>query len=169
MIARLLLVIALLSALYAGEQYVESIGYDRRSAEVSEALEKQREEVAALRGKLLTERAANADALAKLIKQMESERGKNQNAVADDVARRRSGPSLRYVTKDPGQCGRSSASPETGTPGAAADTSPAIVQLPRQINDDLLGLLGEAESLKVDYSVLYRYVHNPKLVCELQP
>jgi len=64
-------------------------------------------------------------------------------------------------------CGGGSA--PAGAPGAAGDAGAASVELPEQTSDDLRQLAADAQSLAIDYRVLYDWVHNPRLACQLSP
>jgi hypothetical protein len=138
------------------------------TARAQAVVDKQKSEAAALRAQLTQERLDNATALANLKTQLESKRETLQTANTADLHRRLTGPGLRYVAPQAAGCGRSGGSPESPAPGPASDQATAVVQLPRAISDDLWQLSADAESLKIDYGVLYEYMHNPKLVCELR-
>lgn len=168
-IVRLLLVLAVLAALVSGEQYVESVGYDRRDAEAVVEAKTQSDTATALRERLRTEKTEHAEALAALTKQMEKARDQSQTKNTTDIARRLDGAGLHYSTAKSADTGCRSGGTKDSAPGTANDAGTADVQLPRRINDGLFKLLGAAESLKIDYGVLYTYIHNPKLVCELVP
>ena len=120
---------------------------------------------------LANETKAKLDAqtqLSNLISKAETDRETQQIANRADLRKRTSGPRLQFFAEAPGRGagGDSAQGPALGT---TADPAGAAVQLPRKINDDLFEFAADAESLKIDYRVLFDYVHNPKLVCELQP
>lgn len=163
-------VLALLAALFYGEQYIEGRGYDRRAAEDSAAMEKQKVEAKDKLATLTQEKLTALAELANLKSELEKNREDLQSKNAADLRARRAGPGLRFVTKPQAAgCGRSGGGTESPAPGAAPDAGTTVVQLPRQISDDLWQLAADAESLKIDYGVLHAYVHNPRLVCELRP
>mgnify|MGYP000853448241 FL=1 len=162
-------VLALLAALFFGEQYIEGLGYDRRAAEDNAAMETQKGEAAAKLATLTQEKLTALAELANLKSELEKNREDLQSKNAADLRARRAGPSLRFVTNPQAAgCGRSGGGTESPAPGSAPDAGATVVQLPRQISDDLWQLAADAESLKIDYGVLYGYVHNPRLVCELR-
>ena len=167
-LTKIAVVLALLAALLFGEQYIEGLGYDRRAAEDSAAMETQKNESKTLLAQLTQERADNATALANLTNLLEKAREDLQFKNSADLAKRLPGPSLQYVTTQAAGCGRGGGSTEGPAPGAAPDAGTTVVQLPKQISDDLWQLAADAQSLAIDYGVLHAYVHNPKLVCELR-
>ena len=154
-------VFALLAALYFGEQYIEGRGYDRARAEDTSATNQLKAQQAT---ELAIETKARLDAqtkLANLIAQKEIDRENKQAANRADLRTRQSGPRLQFTAET--GCTQSAA------PGAAADAGTTVVQLPEPLNGNLFGFAADAQSLAIDYGVLYDYVHNPKLVCELRP
>jgi len=162
-------VLALLAALFYGEQYIEGLGYDRRAAEVAAVMGQQKSEAAAKLATLTQEKLTALAELANLKSELEKNREDLQSKNAADLRARRAGPGLRFITNPQAAgCGRSGGGAESPAPGAAPDAGPAVVQLPRQISDDLWQLAADAQSLAIDYGVLHAYVHNPKLVCELR-
>ena len=162
-------VLALLAALFYGEQYIEGRGYDRRAMEDDIAMGKQKQEATGRLATLTQEKLTALAELANLNSELEKNREDLQSKNSADLRARLAGPSLRYVTTQAAGCGRSGGGSESPAPGAAPDAGATVVQLPRQISDDLWQLAADAESLKIDYGVLHAYVHNPKLVCELRP
>lgn len=165
-------VLALLTVLFFGEQYIEGRGYDRRAAEDAAVMGQQKSEAAAKLADLTQEKLTALAELANLKSELEKNREDLQSKNAADLRARRAGPGLRYVTNPQAAgCGRSGGGTESPTPGATPDAGAAttVVQLPERISDDLFELLGKAQSLAIDYGVLYSYVHNPRLVCELRP
>lgn len=161
-------VLALLVVLFFGEQYIEGLGYDRRAAEDSVAMEKQKREATAKLATLTQEKLTALAALASLTAQLEKTREDLQLKNAADLRARRAGPSLRFTTQAAG-CGGSGGGAESPAPGSTTYAAATVVQLPEPLNGDLWQYAADAQSLAIDYDVLYRYVHNPKLVCELQP
>ena len=163
-------VLALLAALFFGEQYIEGRGYDRRAAEDAAVMGQQKSEAAAKLADLTQEKLTALAELANLKSELEKNREDLQSKNAADLRARRAGPGLRYVTNPQAAgCGRSGGGTESPAPGAAPDAGATVVQLPRQISDDLWQYAADAQSLAIDYEVLYSYVHNPRLVCELRP
>lgn len=162
--------LALLAALFFGEQYIEGLGYDRRAAEDAAVMDQQKSEAAAKLADLTQEKLTALAELANLKSELEKTRDDLQSKNAADLRARRAGPSLRFVTNPQAAgCGRGGGGTESPAPGAAPDATATVVQLPRQISDDLWQLAADAESLKIDYGVLHSYLHNPRLVCDLRP
>ena len=167
---KIAVVAALLAALFYGEQYVEGLGYDRRAAEDAAVMGQQKSEAAAKLADLTQEKLTALAELANLTTRLEKTREDLQTKNTADLRARRAGPGLHFVTNPQAAgCGRSGGGTESPAPGAAPDAGATVVQLPRQISDDLWRFAADAESLKIDYGVLHAYVHNPKLVCELRP
>jgi hypothetical protein len=160
-------VLALLVALYFGEQHIEQLGATRQAAVdqiASDNLKAQAANVLAIE----TEKTRESETrLSALISKMESDRETLQNANRADLRARQSGPRLQFTA----QAGRGAGG--GGTQGAetraTCDAGPAVVQLPAEIDGRLRDLAADAQSLAIDYGVLHEYVHNPKLVCELVP
>ncbi len=115
--------------------------------------------------RLTEERLKAQNALTALITKTEKDREKLQRQNTADLDARLAGERLQFSAR----CGQSGGSPEGAASGAPSDSSATVIQLPRKINENLFRLTADAESLSIDYKVLYEYVHNPKLVCELQP
>lgn len=168
-VIKIVILVAIIAALVAGERYIEGIGYDRRAMEDDIAMGAQKLEATGRLATLTQEKLDAVAALATLTQQLEKSREELQTKNAADLRARRAGPSLRFVTTETVGRGCSGGGAEGEAPGTASDTSPTVVQLPKQINDDLWQYAADAESLKIDYSVLYTHLHNPKLVCELLP
>ena len=168
MMAALKLVAALLllAAVALGLYDVDQRGYDRARTEDVAALAVQKVEAARV---LAAEAAKTIKAqgdLANFISKLETDREKQQIANRADVRLRSAGPRLQF-TAEAGRGDGGGGTP-AAAPGAARNAGPASVELPRQICDDLWQLAGDAESLAIDYRVLYGYVHDPRLVCELR-
>ena len=130
-------VLALLAALFYGEQYIEGRGYARRAMEDDIAMGQQKQEATGRLVKLTQEKLDALAALANLTAQLEKNREDLQLKKAADLRARLAGPSLRYVTPQAAGCGRSGGGTESPAPGSAPDAGAAVVQLPRQISDDL--------------------------------
>lgn len=170
LLGALLAVLALGAAVlgYGHKQYLK--GERVATARAQATVDKQKAEATALLAQLTQERSTAATALANLTNQLEQTREKRQTANTADVNRRLIGPGLRYnAPQSTAGCGRGSTSPEGPAPGATSDPATAVVQLPDALSRDLWQYAGDAQSLAIDYGVLYEYTHNPKLVCELQP
>lgn len=160
-------VVALLAALFFGEQYIEGRGYDRARAEDMAATNKLKAEATATLAAETKKTLDATTALNQLIAQQEKDREAKQVANRADLRNRQSGPRLQFRA----EAGRGAGSGGTAAPapGATGNAGPAVVQLPEPINGNLLGYAADAQSLAIDYGVLYDFVHNPKLTCELQP
>lgn len=101
--------------------------------------------------------------------ELEATREKVQSANRAAVSARISSERLRFIAEKPStdQCGQSSGGTKTETDSASIDAAPTYIELPRRINEDLWELQGKAESLKLDYNLLYQYVHTPGMVCTI--
>lgn len=160
-------VLALLVVLFIGEQYIEGRGYDRAEAEYQAATNQLKADAAA---ELAAETKIKLDAqtaLANLISTTEKDREKLQTQNASDLRARSFGPRLQFSTST--GCWGGGGVTQSPAPGTASDPGSTVVQLPAEIDGRLRDLAAAAQSLSIDYSVLYGYVHNPKLVCELAP
>lgn len=165
-IAVLLAFIALAGAVLGYGHYQYGKGVLHTTDRYELAIKTQQAEAATLLATLTKEKLDALAALANLKAQLEKTREDLQLKNAADLRARRAGPSLRFTTEAAG-CGRGGGGAESPAPGATPDAGTAVVQLPRQISDDLWQQAGDAQRLAIDYGVLYSYVHNPKLVCEL--
>lgn len=121
---------------------------------------------------LATEQEALADAknkLAATIKSLETQRETFQAKNADDLRQYAANYRLRYRTQagDGGGGGGGVVTKVTAT-GTTIDASATFVQLPEALNGRLFGIVGDAQSLLIDYRILYAYVNNPKLICEIR-
>ena len=167
-----LLCLVAVAGLWFGYQHWEgSIRADERSkvtAEFNSLVDAQKSDA---RKKLDAARETarrETQALTEQISQLEQARENLQSQNNADRRTRAAAPRLQFVTKTSG-CGDGGRDAKAPAPGPTGDPGPAVVQLPEQINSDLLDLGADAQSLSIDYGVLYRYVNNPKLVCELRP
>lgn len=77
-------------------------------------------------------------------------------------------PRLQFTAESDG-CRRSGDSAPSQASGPTPDPAPAIVVIPDQVAANLWSYAGDAESLAVDYAILYEWAHNPKMVCTLSP
>lgn len=169
LLAGLLAMAALIAALFLAEQHIEGLGYNRRAAEDAATIEKQKSEAAAQLAQLTQDKLTALAALAALKSDLEKTRETLQAKTAADLRARTAGPRLQFTTQtSTAGCGGSSGGTTSSAPGPAADASTTVVQLPEPINSDLWQLAADAESLKIDYGVLYTYLHNPQLGCELR-
>jgi hypothetical protein len=109
------------------------------------------------------ERAAFAELKTKLEKQRETLQAQN----TADLRRRIDGPRLQFAAEAP-RCGGGGATAQGAQTSAAGDASTTIVQLPEPLNRALLEYAADAQSLAIDYSILYTFVNNPALSCELR-
>ena len=160
-------VLVLLAALFFAEQYVEGRGYARARAEDMAAVNAQKAEAAATLAAETAKTLANATRLSDLIAKTETDRETLQIKNRADLRSRSAGPRLQFTAEARrGGGGDGTQGPATG---AACDPGPAVVQLPAAIDGRLRDLAADAQSVAIDYGVLYDYVHNPKLVCELHP
>lgn len=103
-----------------------------------------------------------------LKQELEAARETAQTANRAAVAARAAGQRLRFVAEAPSdRCGGGGGGAQTAPDIAASDPGPAYVELPEPINRNLWGYAGDAESLAIDYGVLYRWANNPAMVCTL--
>jgi len=173
LLVRLFSVVALIAALIYGWQeltghYIEQ-GRAEQKAVDQAAVNKLKAEAAAALSLEKDKLIAATVKLGGLISALEEKRDAQQTANAADLAARLAGPKLQFRTTAASGCGRSGGSPPTATASSPSNPETTIVQLPDRINDDLQRLAGKAQSLAIDYGVLYEYVNNPKLVCFLSP
>lgn len=145
----------------------DTAGYNRRAAEDAAVMEKQKAEATAKLAELTQDKLTALAALAALKSDLEKSREVLQSKNAADLRARTAGPRLQFTTKAAGCWGGGSGT-TSPAPGATADAGTTVVQLSNQINSDLWQLAADAQSLTIDFGVLYAYVHNPKLVCELR-
>jgi len=158
---------AILAALFFGEQYIERRGYDRARAEDMAATNKLKAEATATLAAETKKTLDATTALNQLIAQQEKDREAKQVANRADLRNRQSGARLQYRA----EAGRGAGSGVAQGPAAGAtnDAGATVLQLPEPLNGNLLQFAADAQSLAIDYGVLYDFVHNPKLTCELQP
>jgi hypothetical protein len=155
---------ALVIGYFSWRTHERGVGADTEREVWVAKLDKQKTEAAAI---LLTaqDEATNARGLLKanieaLGKQREQLQAENTASLRSYAATHR----LQYTTKGSGS---SCNAAKGGAPSSASDTDTTTVQLPSKISDDLYQLAADAQSLSIDYSILYTYVNNPKLVCQL--
>jgi septal ring factor EnvC (AmiA/AmiB activator) len=163
---------ALVAALLYGwnrltEHYVDQ-GRAQQKAVDQAAVQKLKDEATATLSAEKDKIIAGAAKLGTLIATLEEKRDAQQTAVAADLAARLAGPKLQFTTTKASGCGRSSPPPETATASAPSDPAPAAIQLPEPLNGNLFRYAADAQSLKVDYGILYEFVNDPNLVCALQ-
>ena len=167
-ILKLAAVLALVVGLFLAEQHIEQRGADRQLLTDQAVANKLKAEAAqALASETAKTLKAQGD-LADLIAKLETDRETQQIANRADLRRRSAGPRLQF-TAEVARCGGSGDSAQGSAPGATGNPAGAVVQLPAALSGDLWDFASDAESLAIDYGVLYRYVHNPAMVCELQP
>lgn len=160
-------VLALLAALYFGEQHIEQLGATRQAAADQVVADQLKAAAAATLAAETAKTRENETRLSDLIAKTETDRETQQIANRADLRARQSGPRLQFTA----HTGRGAGGGGTQGPsaGASCDAGPAVVQLPAEIDGSLRDLAADAQSVAIDYGVLYSYVHNPKLVCELTP
>jgi hypothetical protein len=159
------LLAALIAGYFSWSSHEQGVGADAERAIWVEKLDKQKAEAAALlltaQDEATTARGKLKDTIEALGKQREQLQAENTASLRNYATTHR----LQYTTTGSGQgCGNA----KGRAAGSTSDTSTTIVQLPEKINGNLFRLAGDADSLKIDYGILYNYVNNPKLVCELR-
>jgi transcriptional regulator with GAF, ATPase, and Fis domain len=92
-------VLALLVALFFGEQYIEGLGYDRRASEDAAAMAQQKQQATAKLAELTQDKLTALAALANLNSDLEKTREKLQSKNAADLRARTAGPGLRFTTQ----------------------------------------------------------------------
>lgn len=107
--------------------------------------------------------------LATSIRKLGEQRAKLQDDNRANLRKFAAGYRLQYATQegDGGGWG-GGVSTAAGKTGTAIHATPAFIQLPDTLNSNLLKYAADAESLAIDYKVLYAYVNNPKLVCGIR-
>lgn len=168
---RWLILIAAVGALtlgyFAWANHQQGIGEARATERYNLAIAAQKQE-AKTKLSELTQRKLEAEiALSKLTAQMEKDREILQAKNAADLRNRLIGPGLHFNTKIAGR-GGSGGGTENKADQPTGDAGTTRIELPKQINDDLWQLAADAQSLAIDYEVLYNHLHNPNLVCELR-
>jgi len=166
-VLKLAAVLALVIGMFLAEQHIEQRGADRQQLVDQAATNKLKAEAAQA---LATETAKTLKAqgdLSELIAKLETDRETQQIANRADLRRRSAGPRLQFTAEAAGR-GAGGGGAQSPAPGAASDPGPAVVQLPAALSGNLWDFASDAESLSIDYGVLWRYVHNPALVCELR-
>lgn len=126
----------------------------------------QKEEAQVLLDKELLRSSEARTELAATIASLGTQREKLQTENAANLSKYTSTYRLQY-TPEPGRR-LGGVGTQSGKAGTANDTSATSLQLPKQISDNLLKLAADADSLAIDYGILFTYVNNPKLVCELR-
>ena len=99
-----------------------------------------------------------------LKRSLEVAREKAQSANRDAVAARAAGQRLRFASETSG-CRVGSDSAKAAPDSPASDAGTAYVELPEPVNRRLWELAGKAESLAIDYRVLYEWANTPGMVC----
>ena len=167
---RWMLYAALAAALLLGYQHWENVQREVGRQEQKEvdqaATDKIKAEArAALAAETAKVQKAN-DLLKTLVTQTEVDRDKAQQSNADN-ARALADVRLRFRAPA-GGCGPSGGGSQGGTGTSPQDSKATYVELPEPISRNIRKLIEDADSLLIDYGVLYTYVSNPKLVCELR-
>ena len=158
----------LIGALFYGEQAIEKRGRNLQRNDDQLVIDAQQMQAAAKLQAEIQRRLEAQTALSNLISQTENDREIQQLKNRADLRARQSGPRLQF-TAQAARCGASGDTAASAAAGSASDPSSTTVQLPEPLNGDLLQFAADAQSLAIDYGVLYTFVHNPKLVCELRP
>lgn len=157
-LVKLAAVLALLAALYFGEQYIEGRGYDRAKAEDMAQIEAQKTEaattLAAETEKVRErERYLNAELANQNLKDSEHEK-----IVADmsDRVRRAAGPAGRLRDPHAPGCGGGGGGPQAGAVGGsyagATDPAQADGLLSVSLTDLLESILQESDDINAAYT-----------------
>jgi len=158
LLIRIAAVLALLAALFFGEQYIEGRGYDRAKAEDKAAIETVKREAAATLASetskvRTTEQALQARADFQNLKDRDHEK-----TVADlsDRLHRAAGPAGRLRDPHATGCGAGSSSPQGEAPSAPGDRPADPSQAGGLLSADLTGLLQrltrEADDINTAYA-----------------
>lgn len=169
---KILAVLALAAALVAGCQKRDAGLLEQGRAEqkaVDQAAADKLKADAAFTLAAETARALAAEGRTLELKQeLEVARETAQTANRAAVAAHAAGQRLRFIAESPAdRCGGGGGGAQAAPDLPASDPGPAYVELPAETNRRLWELAGEAESLAIDYGVLYAWAHNPKMVCTL--
>lgn len=162
-----LILAALTAAGWALERHIEGLGAAKQFTLDNAAAIKQKVAAARLLADLQIDADRATKALLDFKNTLEVDREKSQAKNIADLRARTAGPRLQFTTEG-GGCRPSSPGPATATATAASDQSPTVVQLPEPLNGNLLQFAADAQSLAIDYGVLYAYVNDPKMACTLQ-
>ncbi len=122
--------------------------------------------------KIINENLDAETRLKTLTDKMEADRGKAQTDLAAVVQRRAATERLSFTAPatEAGGRGRGGGSTEGQAGVATADpAATTTIVLPERVSGRLFARAGDAESLSIDYRLLFDWVNNPKLVCELLP
>lgn len=159
--------LALLGVVGYGVYRVDQGGYNRaRIEDVAETEALKRQAAEALAAEVIKTAKAQAE-LSTIIAKLETDRETEQLKNRADLRTRAAGPRLQFVAQAIG-CRGGGGNAKAGALGPSGDARASLIQLPEPLNGNLWGYAADAQSLAIDYGVLYRYLHNPKLVCTLQ-
>lgn len=166
LIAYAALLAAAVGGFFAYSSHERTVGADAERALWEDKVKLQKAQ-AVLLLKTATDQATEARlqlaaSIEELGKQREKLQAENAASLLDYAATHR----LRFRAAK--GCGVSGDTAQSGAPSTADNTDSTYVQLPDKVNSDLFRLAGDAQSLAIDYSILYKYVNNPRLVCELK-
>jgi len=166
-VLKLAAVLMLVMGLFLAEQHIEQRGADRQLLVDQAVANKLKIEAAQVLATETAKTLANQTRLSDLIAKTETDRETLQIKNRADLRSRSAGPRLQFAAEAVGR-GDGGGGAQSPAPGASSDPTGAVVQLPAALSGDLWDFASDAESLAIDYGVLWRYVHNPKLVCELR-
>ena len=161
------MVLALVGGYAGWTMHQRDIGAAREIAACNANTAAQKAEASSVLAKALADTAAAQAALADFKTKLEKDREISQAKNAADLRNRLAGQRLQFSAQIAG-CRGGGAAAQSAAPGAAGDPAATVIQLPEPINGNLLRFSADAESLKIDYGILYSYVNNPALVCELR-
>lgn len=168
---RWLIMIAAVGALtlgyFAWANHQQGIGEARATERYNLAIAAQKQEAKTKLSELTQQKLEAEIALSKLIAQKEKNREISQAKNAADLRNHLIGPGLHFNAKITGR-GGGGGSAENKADQPTRDAKTTNIELPKQISDDLWQFAADAQSLSIDYEVLYNHLHNPNLVCELR-
>lgn len=173
MIWKILIAVGLAAALVAGCQHRDAgliqQGRDEQLRIDQAAADQLKVEAAETLASETARVLAAEKRLADLTHQLEVAREKAQSANRAAVAARAAGERLRFVAESPpaDRCGGGGGGTQVAPDPASSDPGPTVVELPEAVNRRLWELAGAAESLAIDYRVLYEWANNPEMVCTL--
>ncbi|MDP3652409.1 MAG: hypothetical protein Q8R67_12075 [Rhodoferax sp.] len=146
MAAGMAAVLALLAALFCGEQYIESRGYDRRDAEARAENERSKRKAADTLASEITKTRKAEQALQDITNTQNLKDANHAKTVADlsDRLRRIAGPAGRLRDPHAGAgCGGGSSGAPGADPGAPGDRPADPAETGGLLSAELSGLLRE--------------------------
>lgn len=159
LLIRIAAVLALLAALFFGEQYIEGRGYDRAKAEDKAAIETVKREAAVTLASE-TSKVRSAEQALQTVTDFQNlkdhDHGKTVADLSDRLRRAAGGPAGRLRDPHATGCGAGSSSPQGEAPSAPGDRPADGAETGGLLSADLTGLLQrltrEADDINAAYA-----------------